>query len=290
MRGIISFALIATAYVAVAEPIRVGIYSPIETGKDVRYSSGHEGLSMLLKGMPGYSASFISSLAGEQLARHDVVVLPCLSLGNLDATAYGRQERLHYYHSLPAYAAAGGGVILLSRATGFNYPWSARRSPFPKISNGYFQLSFIPWAKPAWPLQPAEQHSLSNGLKAYELPKSSNFGDGAVVLREGEEGKTFFDVCQGYPIGVTGRSGKGRVVFFGLPLGVHIEKDEAGKPQWKEGLSHEAESNLVLRMIDRSRGRIKSFRSSRFCRRSDPLLQGAAYGTRSSIGSRPEET
>ena len=231
--------------------IRVAVYNADKTHGDAKkkYSYGHEGLLTWLKQQPQVSGEEIASLEAAAITKYDVVILPCLEIRGFDATPAGKEALPDYYCTLPAYAEAGGGVVLLSKSTGFNYPWPVRSSPFPEVAEAYFQLSFIPWQKPEWPIQPAGSLELAEGTPQYPLPKTMDFGDGSVVLREGAKGQTFLTACQGYPIGVAGTIGKGRVVFFGLPLGMHKEQGEDAKWHSKEGVESEPEQQILRQIV-----------------------------------------
>jgi len=229
----------------------VGIYNADLGRQEAKghYSYGEQGLLELLGAQRGIGAAYCPSLRGQELARFDVVIVPHVDLRGFDATPRGRDELPRYYHSLPAYAEAGGGVVLLSKSTGFNYPWPVRSSPFPEIACGYHQLSFISWKKGAWPLEPLGDHELARDLPACSLSKTMDFGDGSVVLREGKSGATFYSACGGFPIGVAGPVGKGRAVFFGLPLGIRKAQNEDGKWDWREGMASKEEQALAIAMV-----------------------------------------
>jgi len=250
---VFSFLLVSAAVgqAEEAKNLKVGVYNGDASHDSTKkFSYGHEGILRYLQEHEDLSATEFSSLAPAELVRFDAVILPSMDIGGFDSTPAGEKALPHYNHSLAAYAESGGGVILLSKAAGFNYPWPVRTSPFPDIASGYFQLSFIPWRKPEWPLQPSGDHELAESIEAFLLPKTQDFGDGSVVLREGKKGSTFMTVCQGYPMGVSGQAGRGRAVFIGLALGAHKEQGDDGKWHWKEGIKLDAEKLLLRKAID----------------------------------------
>jgi len=229
----------------VAEATKVAVYDADLSGAESKgaLSHGAKGIIQALAADTGIAPDAVPDISLERLRRYDVVVIPCMDVRTFVGTPEGRAYYRHYRSSLPTFVEAGGGVLVLSRSLGFNYPWPVTECAFPEVAEAVGETLAYLHGKPET-LKPLAPHPVSEGIEVVSLPYCLSFGDAVVSLRIGGQGKVVLADSHGFPVGAVGKYGHGKVVALGLPLGVTFK----GK-SYEEGIPTEGQQKLLLNAV-----------------------------------------
>ncbi|MBI2195320.1 MAG: beta-galactosidase trimerization domain-containing protein [Planctomycetes bacterium] len=201
---------------------------------------GVQGLAEGLKEAPNCRVQVLQELSADSLAAFDCLVVPDTGFGEGEA-AEARISR--FVHLLPAYVGAGGGLLLLGRSTGSQYPYPEKPSPFPEICEARGDFSF-------WYLKPADS-PLAKGVSPFLVERFGGpWGGDMFIWHQAGEGEVFLTDALSRPVGVAGVHGAGRVVSLGIPAGIARKKDAAeGAQPVEERIDSSNQARLLANLF-----------------------------------------